>query len=453
MKTRKIYVLDTNVLIHDPNALQHFDEHDVVLPIVVLEEMDKVKKGFDELAHNVREASRQLDALSEQCQDLTQGCPLPGGGRLFFELNHRALKTLPEGLAASNDNRIIAVTIAIQQEHTDRLVVLVSKDINLRIKARALGLRTEDYRSDIVINDLSVLPSGKCRLSDAQWSTMAETLESVDDDGSQHGNHFVIRWLPDLPPPTLHSFVVLPGDREVAMRCTGMEEDGSIHLHDITSYRHERHAVWGIQARNLEQNMAMNLLMDTDIDLVALMGQAGTGKTMLALACGLQQTLELNLYDRILVTRATVPMGQDIGFLPGSEREKLEPWMGAITDNLAILLGEENSGIADILSQHRIEIAALSFTRGRTFTRTWLIVDEAQNMTQHQMKTIVTRMGEGSKILILGNNAQIDTPYLTAHTNGLTRVVQQFATWEHAGHIALKASERSRLAARAVKVL
>ncbi|MDX8409317.1 MAG: PhoH family protein [Mariprofundales bacterium] len=453
MKSNKIYILDTNVLIHDPNALQHFDEHDVVLPIVVLEEMDKVKKGFDELAHNVREASRQLDALSEACDDLAQGCPLPGGGRLFFELNHRALEALPEGLAASNDNRIIAVTIALQREHPDRIVVLVSKDINLRIKARALGMRTEDYRSDMVVNDLSVLPSGKLRLEDAQWSFMAETLVNIDDNSEQHGNHFAVQWPQDLTLPTIHSFVVLPGEREIAMRCTAISEDGRVHLQDLTSYRHERHAVWGIQARNLEQNMAMNLLMDDNLDLVALMGQAGTGKTMLALACGLQQTLELNRYDRILVTRATVPMGQDIGFLPGSEREKLEPWMGAITDNLAILLGEENSGIADILSQHRIEIAALSFTRGRTFTRTWLIVDEAQNMTQHQMKTIVTRMGEGSKILILGNNAQIDTPYITAHTNGLTRVVQQFANWQHAGHIALKASERSRLAAHAVKVL
>ncbi|MDQ6951861.1 MAG: PhoH family protein [Mariprofundales bacterium] len=457
MNPSKIYILDTNVLIHDPTALQHFDEHDVVLPIVVLEEMDKVKKGFDELAHNVREASRQLDALSEACEDLSQGCPLPGGGRLFFELNHRALELLPKGLSASNDNRIIAVTIALQQEHPDRQVILVSKDINLRIKARALGMRTEDYRSDIVVNDLSVLPSGKLRLDDAQWSAMAETLENIgtpaEPHDGPHGNHFVVVWPQELPLPTQHSFVVLPGAREVAMRCTELSSDRKVHLQDLTSYRHERHSVWGIQARNLEQNMAMNLLMDDTIDLVAMMGQAGTGKTMLALACGLQQTLERNIYDRILVTRATVPMGQDIGFLPGSEREKLGPWMGAITDNLAILLGEENSGIADILSQHRIEIAALTFTRGRTFTRTWLIVDEAQNMTQHQMKTIVTRMGEGSKILILGNNAQIDTPYLTAHTNGLTRVVQQFANWEHAGHIALKASERSRLAARAVEVL
>lgn len=449
---RKIYILDTNVLIHDPNALSRFDEHDVVLPIVVLEEMDKVKRGFDDLARNVRDASRQLDELSRDCSNLADGCPLPGGGRLYFELNHRALDILPESLArGSGDNRIIAVTMAVQQEHQDRHVVLVSKDINLRIKARALGLHTEDYRSDKVVDDLSVLPSGKVRLDDETWTAMAEGMQVVEHE---HGNHYIVSWPQDMELPLLHSFVVLPGEREVAMRVKLIEDDRRVHLYDVISYRHERHAIWGIQARNLEQNMAMNLLMDADLDLVAMMGLAGSGKTLLALACGLHQTLDMGLYDKILVTRATVPMGgQDIGYLPGTEREKMEPWMAAITDNLSLLLGEEAHNINDILGQHRIEISALTYARGRTFTRTWLIVDEAQNLTPHQMKTLVTRMGEDSKLIVLGNNAQIDTPYLTAYTNGLTRVVKQFAGWEHAGHIALKASERSRLAAYAVKVL
>jgi len=211
--------------------------------------------------------------------------------------------------------------------------------------------------------------------------------------------------------------------------------------------------VWGVKARNVEQNLALNLLMDSNLDLVTLMGVAGSGKTLMALACGLQQTLEIGLYDKILVTRATVPMGQDIGYLPGTEKEKLEPWMGAITDNLSYLLGENSCDIGALLGQHKIEITALSFARGRTFSRTWLIVDEAQNLTPHQMKTLVTRMGKGSKIVILGNNAQIDTPYLTAHTNGLTLAVQQFSDWDYAGHVVLKASERSRLAAHAAEVL
>jgi len=448
---RKIYILDTNVVIHDPNAFKRFDEHDVVLPIVVLEEMDRVKKGLDELARNVREVSRQLDDLSLQCDDLSKGCPLPGGGRLFFELSSRSQDILPESLAnGSGDNRIIAVTMFTQQKYPERNVILVSKDINLRVKARALGLKTEDYRSDVVISDLSVLPSGKVRLNHAMWEAMAEDMAVLEHG---HGNHFVVVWPEDMALPLLNSFVILPGNREVAMRCTQIEDGGKVHLSDIFSYRHERHAVWGIQARNLEQNMAMNLLMDADLDLVAMMGLAGSGKTLLALAAGLHQTMDMGLYEKILVTRATVPMGQDIGFLPGSEREKLEPWMGAITDNLSILLGDEAQNIADILGQHRIEIAALSFARGRTFTKTWLIVDEAQNMTPHQMKTIVTRMGEDSKLIILGNNAQIDTPYLTAHTNGLTQAVSAFAGWRHGGHIALKASERSRLAAKAVEAL
>lgn len=450
-KDRKIYILDTNVLIHDPNALKRFDEHDVVLPIVVLEEMDHVKKGLDELARNVREVSRQLDQLSENCKDLRKGCELPGGGRLFFELSQHSTELLPDSLANSSaDNRIIAVTMLVQKEHQDRQVILVSKDINLRVKARALGLITEDYSSDQIISDLSVLPSGKMRLDLDTWTAMAEEMEVLEYD---HGNHYIITWPAEMDMPFLNSFVVLPGDREVAMRCKKIEEGRRVHLFDTLSYRHERHAVWGIEARNLEQNMAMNLLMDAELDLVAMMGLAGSGKTLLALAAGLHQSLDMGLYDKILVTRATVPMGQDIGYLPGTEREKLEPWMGAITDNLSILLGDEAQNIADILGQHRIEIAALSFARGRTFTKTWLIVDEAQNLTPHQMKTIVTRMGEDSKLIILGNNAQIDTPYLTAHTNGLTQVVSAFAGWEHGGHIALKASERSRLAAKAVEVL
>lgn len=448
---RKIYVLDTNVLIHDPNALQRFDEHDVVLPIVVLEEMDKVKRGFDELARNVREASRQLDMLSAGCTDLEHGCPLPGGGCLFFEMNHRALDVLPESLArGSGDNRIIAVTMALQREHSARQVILVSKDINLRIKARALGLVAEDYRSDAVGADLSVLPSGKMRLDETVWEVMAGDMQILEHD---HGNHFVVMWPDELDKPKINSFVVLPGSRETAMRCVGIEEGNRVHLRDIYSYRHERHAVWGIQARNFEQNLALNLLMDADLDLVSILGLAGSGKTLLALASGLHQTLDMGLYDKILVTRATVPMGQDIGYLPGTEKEKMEPWMGAITDNLAYLLGEDARDLSSILGQHRIEISSLSFSRGRTFSRTWVIVDEAQNLTPHQMKTLVTRMGEDSKLVVLGNNAQIDTPYLTAHSNGMTHVVTKFSGWAHAGHIALKASERSRLAAKATEIL
>lgn len=448
---RKIYVLDTNVLIHDPNALQRFDEHDVVLPIVVLEEMDKVKRGVDELARNVRDASRFLDELSEGAEDLSEGCELAGGGRLFFELSHKDSEVLPPALATgTGDNRIISVTMSLQQEKPDREVILVSKDINLRVKARALGLVAEDYRSDMVVEDLDVLSSGQLQLDDETWASMGEGMKVTEVD---HGSHYSVAWPAHLPIPKVNSFVLLPGDKPVALRVVEHNDGNRVEMQDIYSYRHERHAVWGVQARNYEQNMAMNLLMNADLDLVGIMGLAGSGKTLMALACGLHQTLEVGIYDRIIITRATVPMGQDIGFLPGTEREKMEPWMGAIKDNLSLLLGEEAQDLAAVLGQHRVEVSALSFTRGRTFTRTWLIVDEAQNLTPHQMKTLVTRMGEGSKIVILGNNAQIDTPYLTAHTNGLSMVVEKFADWPYSGHIVLKVSERSRLAAHATEVL
>ncbi|MDQ7003954.1 MAG: PhoH family protein [Ghiorsea sp.] len=443
------YVLDTNVLIHDPNALLRFDEHHVVIPIVVLEEMDKVKRGMDEIARNIREVSRTLDVISAGDEPLSEGFKLNGGGRLFFELDDQTdglPKTFTQGMA---DNRIIAVTMRLQQKNPDKRVVLVSKDINMRIKARALGLNTEDYRSDRVVEDIDVLSTGNIHLTHKQWENMAKDMVVSE---IEYGSRYVVQWSKDLPLPFMNSFINLPGEHEVSLRCISIEGE-QVTLDDTYAYRSDRHAIWGVKARNNEQNLAMNLLMDADLDLVALMGVAGSGKTLLALACGLHQTLDMGLYDKILVTRATVPMGQDIGFLPGTEKEKLEPWMGAITDNLSYLLNEPTSEISSLLGQHRIEIAALSFARGRTFSRTWLIVDEAQNLTPHQMKTLITRMGEGSKIIILGNNAQIDTPYLTAQTNGLTLAVKQFSDWDYSGHVMLQDSERSRLAAHAAEVL
>ncbi|MDQ6953481.1 MAG: PhoH family protein [Mariprofundaceae bacterium] len=451
MPSHKIFVLDTNVLIHDPNALSHFDEHDVVLPMVVLEEMDKVKVGVDELARNVREVSRYLDGLSEAADDLNQGCALPGGGRLFFEMSSPMHGVLPDSLSNSNDNQIIAVTMVLKQKNPTRQVTLVSKDINLRIKARALGLVTEDYRSDILVKDLDVLARSTMPLDAQTWDAMGEEMKVSE---SAYGHCYMVTWPHDLPLPHSNYFILVPSERELALRCRNVnQETRRVELHDMCSYRNDRHAVWGVKARNLEQNMAMNLLMDADVDLVTLLGLAGSGKTLLALACGLHKTLEEGLYDRILVTRATVPMGHDIGYLPGTEKEKMEPWMGAITDNLAFLLDAGVQDVSASLGQHQIEIASLSFARGRTFTRTWVIVDEAQNLTPHQMKTLVTRMGEGSKLVVLGNNAQIDTPYLTGYSNGLSMVVERFSDWDWAGDVMLKASERSRLAAQATKVL
>ncbi len=447
--SQKIYVLDTNVLIHDPTALHRFDEHEVVLPIVVLEEMDKVKRGFDELARNVREVSRELDEISHDCADVQQGCRLPAGGLLRFELNHQDTSALPPALSEhSGDNRIIAVTIALQKEHPEQQIILVSKDINMRIKARALGLNSEDYRSDQVCDDPSVLPTGVMNLDAEQWALISA---HITDSHFEQQQTLTVDWPASLALPTVNSFLVEP-DSENIMVCTAIEGQ-QVHWQQVLSFRGDRQSIWGVQARNQEQALAMHLLMQRDVELVSLLGLAGSGKTLLALACGLHQTLEAGLYERILVTRATVPMGQDIGFLPGGEREKMEPWMGAVSDNLAFLLREEEGDVHELLGQHKIEITAMAFARGRTFTNTWVIVDEAQNLTPHQMKTLITRMGKGSKLIILGNNAQIDTPYLTAHSNGLTQAVMRFHGWEHAGHITLQASERSRLAAKANEVL
>jgi len=441
---QKIFILDTNVLIHDPRAIVQFEDNDVVLPIVVLEEMDKVKRGFDELARNVREVSRMLDEFTENRTDLSEGCPLPGGGRLFFELGRDGEVELPAALdLGRNDNRIIALTMALQKEHAGRPVVIVSKDINLRVKARALGLEAEDYQSDQVVQDDAVLPSGYMSFSGDDWISLGQ------DMSIEHGKDYHIQWPEELPRPSVNSFVLLPDGQ--LLRCMKVKEN-TVQLQAIHGYSSQRNAVWGIQAKNPGQNMAMNLLMDTNLDLVTLLGQAGTGKTLLALACGLHQCMEDGLYEKILVTRATVPLGQDIGYLPGTEKEKMEPWMGAISDNLSMLLAKDFMGLNN-LEQFRIEIAALSFARGRTFHKTWLIVDEAQNLTPHQMKSLITRMGEGSKIIILGNNAQIDTPYLTTYSNGLSMAIMRFRDWQFAGHVTLESSERSRLAAYAVEVL
>lgn len=320
----------------------------------------------------------------------------------------------------------------------------------MRIKARALGLVTEDYRSDRVVEDMDLLPLGYVELDEATWGSMAADMQVSD---GPEGTHYHLRWPEGVMAPCINGFVVLPGEKGKVLRCMAIEEGGQMQLHDVHSFRSERNAIWGIQAKNPEQNMAMNLLMDPGVDMVTLLGKAGSGKTLLALACGLHQTLDLNVYDRIIVTRATVPMGQDIGFLPGTEREKLEPWMGAVSDNLTLLLGDDFQGLGESLAQYKMEISSLSFARGRTYMRTWLMVDEAQNLSPHQMKTLITRIGEGSKIIILGNNAQIDTPYLTAYTNGLSMAATRFATWAYSGHVTLRASERSRLAAYAAEVM
>lgn len=459
--SRRVFVLDTNVLMHDPSALFRFQEHDVFLPMVVIEELDAAKKGLSEVARNVRQVSRFLDRLmSERShEEIERGIDLetcayrpngdsgpPPGGRLFFE-TRPPRANLPSILPGNKaDNGILLTALSLRAELPDRRVILISKDINLRIKAAVIGLEAEDYYSDRVIEDADLLFSGYAALPDGFWDRSGDALDSWQEQGRTfyrvdgpaagewHANQF------------LH--FEREGDVELTVREIGKE---TAVLELIRDYRENKHAVWGVHARNREQNFALNLLMDPQIDFVTLLGAAGTGKTLLALAAGLAQTLDEQRYREIVVTRVTVPVGEDIGFLPGTEEEKMTPWMGALMDNLEVLTGRlegsdwERAATNELLSK-RVKIRSVNFMRGRTFLNRYLILDEAQNLTPKQMKTLITRAGPGTKIVCLGNLSQIDTPYLTESTSGLTNAVDRFRGWRHAGHVTLARGERSRLA-------
>ncbi len=450
----KLFVLDTNVLLHDPSSLFRFEEHDVFLPIVTLEELDNNKKGMSEVARNARQVSRSLDGLVGDVETgIEQGIELSklgnrdANGKLMLQTQVLE-SSLPDTLAAGKaDNQILGVVQALQRMHPERHVVLVSKDINMRIKARALGLRAEDYHNDQVIDDLELLYSGTLALPADFWDRHSKGMESWQQGGY---NWYRISG-PAVPTFMLNQFVYIEGETPLAAQVKELNGKTAV-LQTLRDYGHLKNAVWGVTARNREQNFAMNLLMNPEVDFVTLLGQAGTGKTLLALAAGLALTLEQKRYTEIIVTRATVPVGEDIGYLPGTEEEKMQPWMGALEDNLEVLNqgngsgGEWGRAAATDLIRSRIKVKALSFMRGRTFINKYLIIDEAQNLTPKQMKTLVTRAGPGTKVICLGNIAQIDTPYLTESSSGLTYVVDRFKGWAHAGHVTLQRGERSRLA-------
>ena len=450
----RLFVLDTSVLMHDPTALFRFQEHDVYLPMVVLEALDTAKKGTSEAARNVREVSRLLDEVLRDTDEaaIDRGIPLPsprrgaGVGRLFLQT--RAFSDLvPESLPGSKpDDGILNVARAVHGEHRGRDVVLVSKDINLRIKACALGIRAEDYRDDVVIDDVSLLYPGVYRMPAGDWEERIAAADSWHDDGRTfHGvdGADAAEWFPNQ--------CLYPDGAGAGAMLVRRIEDGRAVLEPARDYRAGGDTVWGVGARNLEQNFALNLLMDPDIDFVTLIGTAGTGKTLLALAAGLAQTLDQRRYREIVMTRVTVPVADDIGFLPGTEEEKMTPWMGALMDNLEVLTDVETGGAwgratADDLIRSRIRVRSLNFMRGRTFLNRYVILDEAQNLTRHQMKTLITRAGPGTKMVCLGNVRQIDTPWLSETTSGLTHAVDRFKHWRHSGHVTLVRGERSRLA-------
>jgi len=463
---KRIYVLDTNVLMHDPTALFRFEEHDVFLPMTVLEELDAAKKGTSEVSRNVRQVSRFINELIEQ----GNGKSIEGGlelrlpktlqlkkkgaqvGHLYFQTQNF---TPINGAAAKKkgvpDNLILASIVDLREQRPDVPVVLVSKDINLRIKASIYGIAAEDYENDRALDDFSLLYKGYNELPANFWEKHSEVRS-----WSERGHTFYEIKLKKDEAWVAQEFVYLPGDDEIEMRVLRVV-DGKATLQIIDDYRGS-HAVWGVHARNREQNFALNALMDPEVDFVTLLGTAGTGKTLLALAAGLAQTMDTQRYREIIMTRATVSVGEDIGFLPGTGEENLTSWMGALTDNVEALATPQEGGAwgrqatNDLLAS-RIKIRAMNFMRGRTFLSRYLIIDEAQNLTSKQMKTLITRAGPGTKIVCLGNVEQIDTPYLTETTSGLTYGVDRFKDWQHSAHVTLRRGERSRLADYASEML
>lgn len=452
---RKLFVLDTNVLLHDPSSIFRFQEHDIFLPMVALEELDHHKKGMTEVARNARQVSRTLDDLCSEVNDLLAGIPLDclgnkeATGQLWFQtskLDDPLSIQLPDSKA---DNMILSVVQSLHNQFPARAVILVSKDINMRLKARALGLKAEDYLNDHSIEDSDLIYEGSILLPDNFWTRHAKDMESWTQAGT---TFYKIRG-PLVNSFRVNEFVYFEGDNPLYAQVKEVSGKTAV-LATIRDYTHPKNNVWGVSARNREQNFALNLLMNPDIDFVTLLGQAGTGKTLLALAAGLTQVLETKRFTEIIMTRVTVPVGEDIGFLPGTEEEKMQPWMGALEDNLEFLNTQarkdssiqwERSLSKEIIQSH-IKVKSMNFMRGRTFLNKFVIIDEAQNLTPKQMKTLITRAGPGTKIVCLGNIAQIDTPYLTEGSSGITYVVDRFKGWQHSGHVTLQKGERSRLA-------
>ncbi|MCK5386270.1 MAG: PhoH family protein, partial [Gammaproteobacteria bacterium] len=465
--SKRLFVLDSNVLMHDPTALFRFQEHDLFLPMMVLEELDNNKKGRSEVARNARQTSRFIeeliaDATQEQIEagitlnsilNVNEDKNNLSSGKLFFQT--RSYKAaLPDYLPGNlPDNNILGTTLALSEELKNYDITLVTKDINLRIKAASLGIKVEDYHNDRVLEDVDLLYTGTFKLKEDFWDQHAREMDSWLEEGRTfyklHGPE-VINWHPNA--------FISSQDEEQPFDALVRSIDGDTAIIETTKdYQSSSHSVWGINARNQEQSYALNLLMDPEIDFVSLIGMAGTGKTLLTLAAGLEQTLEQKLYSEIVMTRVTIPVGEDIGFLPGTEEEKMTPWMGALMDNLEVLNKTENASddpsfssewgqaVTNDLIANRIKIRSINFMRGRTFLNRYIIIDEAQNLTSHQLKTLITRSGPGTKIVCIGNIAQIDTPYLTETTSGLTYVIDRFKHWEHSGHITLIRGERSRL--------
>jgi PhoH-like ATPase len=437
----KYFVLDTNVLLYDPQALFKFEENNLIIPITVIEEIDRFKKDMNETGRNARHISRYLDNLRKQ-GSLSAGVKLESGGMVRVDLyDEKIMQRLPPELQdKSGDNRILAVAVNVRAEAGDQPVIFVTKDTNLRIKADALGLNAEDYESDKV--DIEELYSGFLEMS-----VQPEIIDRffgqgwVELEGSFHPNQYL-------------SLVDALNPSHTALGRYDSKQRRMVPLH-----RASKEGVWSIHPRNREQHFAFDMLLNDEVKLVTLVGKAGTGKTLLAIAAGLHKTAEEGVYNRLLVSRPIFPLGRDLGFLPGDIEEKLAPWMQPIFDNVELLIsGHEaekrhSKGYKELMAMGILEIEPLTYIRGRSIPKQYMIVDEAQNLTPHEIKTIITRAGEGTKIILTGDPYQIDNPYVDASSNGLTYVVERFKEQMIAGHVTMNKGERSDLAELAANLL
>jgi len=428
----KLYILDTNVLLHDPTSLVAFEENEVVIPLVVIEELDTFKDKENETGRNARQVARTLDSYRE-LGSLNKGIDLPNTGRLRVELN--CTSNIPENLDPHKaDNRIIGVALGLAQRNPDKKVILVSKDINMRIKGDSLGVESQDYQKDHMVDSADELFSG-----------FTEIIMSDTDIDDFHDGKAIYSPTPLHP----NQFVLLKG--EINSKKSALAKYAK-HGQPLMRVLDQKD-IWGINGKNKEQTFALNLLMDPNVALVSLVGLAGSGKTLLSIAAALQQTVETKQYKRIIVSRPIQPMGKDLGFLPGTLEEKMNPWIAPLNDNLEFLFDGDIKTLEMFKESGIIQIEALTYIRGRSIPNSFIIIDEAQNLSVHELKTIITRAGEGSKVVLTGDIEQIDSPYLDAVSNGLSIAIEKFKEYDVAGHITLRSGVRSGLATLAAKIL
>jgi PhoH-like ATPase len=439
----KIYVLDTNVLLQDPFALFAFEDNEVVLPAVVLEEIDSKKRNMDEVGRHARHVSRLIDGLREKGK-LHEGVMLDNGGFFRVELNHRSFESLKDTFVdRTNDNRIIAVALNLKnderQKETPREVILVSKDVLVRVKADALGLEAEDFLNDRVVQADDIYKGYR------EFYVSDELMTKFYSKKQVPVSHIT----KEITFP--FEFFILKGLNNQSSAIGIIDQNGEV----LRPCHYGNEAVWGIKARNAQQVMALELLLRKEIQLVTLIGKAGTGKTLLALAAGLLQTEDLRLYKKLLIARSIMPVGKDLGYLPGEKEEKLKPWLQPVYDNLEYLFNTKRKGeIESILAGiSSIQTEAITYIRGRSIPEQFMIIDEAQNLTKHEVKTILTRVGEGTKLILMGDPEQVDHPYLDQYNNGLTNVVEKMKGANISGHVKLKKGERSKLAQIAADIL